>query len=94
MKAIKKITDQDLREERRSLRLQKGMNAESVSQKEKIVGAINLLLCHCTQECVIDTAVGLKMVMEMLEIEDVCHIWIDTCSDYKLRLYYTGTEEE
>lgn len=94
MKAIKKITERDLMEVRRNMRLQKGMSAESVSQKEKIVGAINLLLCHCTQESMIDTVVGLKIVMERLGIEDSCHIMIDADSGYKARLYYEDQEEE
>lgn len=67
---------------------------QQVSDKEKLVNAINLLLCCTKQDDIIDTAVGLKTVIQRLDLEDVCHIWIDTGAKYKLRLYFTGKEEE
>ena len=46
------------------------------------------MLCHLKQEDIVDTAVGLKIAIERLGIDDVCHIWIDTEANYKVRLFF------
>jgi hypothetical protein len=74
------------------LKKEKGINAKELTHEEKIVSAINLLLCHCTQENPFDTAVGLQMAIERLGVEEYCHLWYDM-GCHKMRLWYTGNLE-
>jgi hypothetical protein len=68
---------------------------QNLPYKEKIVNAINLLLCHVEQPDIGDAAIGLLFATEILGITDVCHISMDLEDpDFKLRLYYTGEDEE
>lgn len=68
----------------------------SKDPKERLVQNINYLLMMFDQDPqrLIYTAVELKIAMERFGIKDVCHIAIDVDCDYKLRLHYTGKDEE
>ena len=85
--------DNELLYHSKILKKEKGMNAKEFSSEEKIVSAINLLLCHCSQDNPFDTAVGLQMVIERLGVEEHCHLWYDM-GCHKMRLWYTGNLEE
>lgn len=74
--------------------MKRNRNQIKKTKQEKLIDTLNLLLCHTTQESMMDTIVGLKIVLERLGLLDCCIIWIDTNSDYKARLYYTGKEED
>ena len=87
------VNEVELQQVNRIYKREKGFNVAEMSRKEHLVNTINLLLCHTKQDDIVDTAIGLKNVIERLDLEDVCHIWIDTDANYKLRLYFTGTEE-
>lgn len=69
-------------------REEKGTEAKSIEEKKHIVNTINLLLCHLEQKDIVDATVGLKIAIERLGIDDVCHICIDTEANYKVRLFY------
>lgn len=61
---------------------------------ELIVKNINLLLSLLdgSTDCSARKAAELKIVLERFGIQDNCHIMVT--DDYKLRVFYTGYEEE
>jgi hypothetical protein len=78
---------------------EKGFDTKTMSDEEFIVNTINLLLCHLDQTDMVDTIVGLKLVTERLGIDKCCIIWVDTDTftenrNYKVRLFYTGEEQD
>lgn len=78
---------------------EKGFNSKPMSDEEFVVNTINLLLCHLDQTDMVDTIVGLKIVTERLGIDKYCIIWVDTDTftykgNYKVRLFYTGEEQD
>lgn len=89
------MTDNELLYVQEIYKKKKGFmaNANELASEEKLIDAINLLLCHCTQEDPFDTAVGLKMVIERLGLEEKCHIWYDM-NNKKMRLWYADTTDE
>ena len=90
-----KIDERMLKHLKNLYKSEKGLGA-CVSDEEFAVNTLNLLLLHTEQPDLIDTIVGLFMVIDRLGLEDYCCVTVERFLDGKLRamLRFQEFEEE